>query len=127
MAGLKAGQVHLLKRDDEGRVTASTNHEDVIGWTADEILRNMMGVEDPTDNATAAAAQELRKLRNQGPENTEEAEAERQQKMQDLRQSVDRDLLAGGPLAAQRELFEEQFAEALEKYRRSQSINQENG
>ena len=50
VAGLKAGQVHLLKRDDEGRVTASTNHEDVIGWTADEILRNMMGVEDPTDN-----------------------------------------------------------------------------
>ena len=127
VAGLKAGQVHLLERDGEGRVTASTNPEGVIGWTADEILRNMMGVDDPTDKDTAEAAQELRKMRNQGPENTEEAEAERQQKMQELRQRVDRDLLAGGPMAAQRELFEEQFAEALEKYRRSQSINQENG
>ena len=86
-----------------------------------------MGVDDPTDKDTAEAAQELRELRNQGPENSEEAEAERQRLMQELRQRVDRDLLAGGPMAAQRELFEEHLAEALEKYRRSQSINQENG
>ena len=66
VAGLKAGQVHLLKRDEEGRVTATTNTEDIIGWTADEILRTMMGVDDPTDDATAAAASELRKLRNEG-------------------------------------------------------------
>ena len=127
VAGLKAGQVHLLKRDDEGRVTASTNHEDVIGWTADEILRNMMGVDDPTDNATAAAAGELRELRNKAPAENEEAEIQRQQRMQELRQLVDRDLLAGGPMAAQRELFEQHFTEALEEYRRFQSLNQESG
>ena len=127
VAGLKAGQVHLLKRDQEGRVTASTNHEDVIGWTADEILRNMMGVDDPTDNATAAAARELRDLRNSGPADTEEAEGKRQQRIQELRQLVNRDLLAGGPMAAQRELFEEHLTEILEEHRRSESLNQDGG
>ena len=127
VAGREIGQVHLLKRDEEGRVTATTNTEDVIGWTADEILRNMMGVDDPTDDVTAAAARELRELRNSTPENSEEAEAERQLRMQELRQLVNRDLLAGGPMAAQRELFEQHFSEALEEYRRSQSLNQESG
>ena len=127
VAGLKAGQVHLLNRDANGVVTATTNSEDIVGWTADEILRTMMGVEDPTDDATAAAARELRQLRSEGPRDTEVAEAARQARMQELRRSVDRDLLAGGPAAAQRELFEQQFAEALEKYRQSQDLGQENG
>ena len=127
VAGLEAGQVHLLKRDEDGNVTATTNTEDVIGWTADEILRTMMGVEDPTDDKTAAAARELRQLRNRGPRRTQKAEERRQHRMQELRQLVDRDLLAGGPVAAQRELFEQQFAEALEQYRQSQNLNQENG
>ena len=127
VAGLKVGQVHLLKRDENGNVTATTNIDDVIGWTADEILRTMMGVEDPTDKETAAAARQLRRLRDQGPRRTQEAEEKRQQQMQDLRQRVDRDLLAGGPREAQRELFEQQFADALGKYRKSQNLNQENG
>ena len=127
VAGLKAGQVHLLNRDKNGVVTATTNTENVIGWTADEILRTMMGVDDPTDDKTAAAALKLRQLRNEGPRSTPEAEEQRQGQMQELRQLVDRDLLAGGPMAAQRELFEKQFAEALEKYRQSQTLNQENG
>ena len=78
VAGLKAGQVHLLKRDRNGHVTATTNTEDVVGWTADEILRNMMGVDDPTDDETAAAARELRQLRNQGPRRGKRAEEVRQ-------------------------------------------------
>ena len=127
VAGRKAGQVHLLKRDDEGRVTASTNPEDVIGWTADEILRNIMGVDDPTDDVTAAAARELRELRNSAPGRTEEAEEERQQKMQELRQKVNRDMLAGGPMAAQRELFEDHLTEILEEHRRSENLNQDGG
>ncbi len=127
VAGLKAGQVHLLKRDDHGVVTATTNTEDVIGWTADEILRNLMGVDDPTDDATAAAARELRGLRQEVPRSDPAAEEQRQQRMAELRQKVDRDLLAGGPMAAQRELFEQQFSEALEKYRRSKELNQDSG
>ena len=127
VAGLKAGQVHLLRRNEEGRVTVTTNTQDIIGWTADEILRTMMDVEDPTDAETAAAARELRQLRNEAPRDDPEYEKQRQERMQELRQLVDRDLLAGGPMAAQRELFEEQFAEALKKYQQSRDLNRETG
>ena len=127
VAGLKAGQVHLLKRHENGEISSTTNTEDIVGWTADEILRNMMGVDDPTDDETAAAARELRQLRNEEPRSETEEEAARQQRMQELRQRVDRDLLAGGPWKKQREMFEEQFAEALQKYRESKDMNQENG
>ena len=127
VAGLKAGQVHLLKRDENGLVTAETNPQDIIGWTMDEILRTMMGVDDPTDQQTAEAAEELRALRNGVPAPTEAEEEKRQECIRKLRQKVDRDLLAGGPAAAQREIFEEQFAAALEKYRQSRELNQENG
>ena len=127
VAGLKAGQVHLLNRDENGRVTATTNTEDVIGWTADEILRTMMRVDDPTDAATAAAARELRQLRQEPPRDDPEDEERRQQRIAELRQKVDRDLLAGGPMAAQRELFEQQFADVMKRYRQNQEINQENG
>ena len=47
--------------------------------------------------------------------------------MLELRQRVDRDLLAGGPWKRQREQFEEEFSEALQKYRQSQDLGQENG
>lgn len=127
VAGLKAGQVHLLNRDADGVITASTNTEDIVGWTMDEVLRTFMGVDDPTDERTAAAARELRELRDAGPSGDEREEEQRQARMQELRRLVDRDLLAGGPKAAARELFEQQFAEALEKYRQSQELNQDGG
>ena len=126
VAGLKAGQVHKLERDGNGVVTATTEERDVVGWTADEILRGMMGVDDPTDDGTAAAARELRELRNGGPKADEEGEEARQQRMLELRGMVDRDLLAGGPMAAQRELFEQHLAEVLERHRQSRDLGQEN-
>ena len=127
VAGLRAGQVHLLKREGKSVDGIETRTEDIIGWTADEILRAMMGVDDPTDNETAAAARKLRQLRQEGPRTTADEEERRQQKIQELRQKVNRDLLAGGPDAAQRELFEQQFAEALGKHLESKNLNQENG
>lgn len=127
VAGLKAGQVHLLNRDADGAITASTNTEDIVGWTMDEVLRTFMGVEDPTDDATAAAARELRQLRDAGPSGDAREEELRQARMQELRQKVDRDLLAGGPKAAARERFEQDFAAALEKYRQSRELNQDSG
>ncbi len=126
VAGLKAGQVHLLNRDENGVITANPNEQDIIGWTTDEILRTFMGVDDPTDDETAAAARELRQLRDEGPRQEPLDEEQRRERMRELRQLVDRDLLAGGPAAAQEELFEQQFAEALEKYRQSRNLNQEN-
>jgi energy-coupling factor transporter ATP-binding protein EcfA2 len=125
VAGLKAGQVHQLRRDEHGNVTAHTNTEDIIGWTADEICRKFLDVIDPTDAATAEAAEELRKLRNEGPRPDESEEEQRQLRIQELRQRVNRDLLASGPAAAQRELFEQNLAEILEEHRRAQSLNQD--
>ncbi len=127
VAGLKAGQVHLLDRDENGVVTYRPNTEAIVGWTADEILRTMMGVDDPTDDETARNAAKLRRLRDEGPQPTDEEEEHRQAEMQRLRRLVNRDLLAGGPREAQRELFEQQFGEALEKYLQSQDLNQDNG
>ena len=127
IAGLKAGQVHLLNRDANGVITASSNAEDIIGWTADEILRVFMGVEDPTDDATAAVARELRQLQDAGPHPDEGQEEQRQARMRELRQLVNRDLLAGGPRAAEEERFAENLTRILEKYRLTKDLNQENG
>ena len=127
VAGREAGQVHLLKRDEYARVTATTDGHNIVGWTMDEILRTMMDVKDPTDDATAAAAAELRQLRNEWPRSSPEDEKKRQDRIAELRQKVDRDLLAGGPLAAQREDFEKRFAEALEKHGIPKNLNLENG
>ena len=127
VAGRKAGQVHQLRRDEHGNVTATPITENIIGWTADEICRQFLDVVDPTDAVTAAAAEELRQLRNEGPRSDEKEEEQRQLRIQELRQHVNRDLLEGGPRAAQRKAFEERFAEELERYRQSKNLNQENG
>ena len=127
VAGLRAGQVHLLKRENKSVDGVETGTEDIIGWTADQILRAIMKVDDPTDDDTAAAARKLRQLRQEGPRSTPKEEEQRQRQIQELRQKVNRDLLAGGPEAAQRELFEQQFAEALGKHLESKNLNQENG
>ena len=127
VAGLKAGQVHLVRRGASGFAIIETNPDDVVGWTADEVLRTLMDVDDPTDEETALAARELRRLRNEGPRGSKDAEEQRQDRMRKLRQRVNRDLLAGGPMAAQREEFKRRFAEELQKYQQSRSLNQEDG
>ena len=101
VAGLKAGQVHLLKRDSEGRVTASTNTEDIIGWTADEILRTMMDVDEPTDQLTVDRTNRLRELRRQ-----EKLTSAEESELNTLRRQVSEALLfKGGPIEAQRERY----------------------
>ena len=101
VAGLKAGQVHLLNRDENGRITATTNTEDVIGWTADEILRTMMGVDEPTDQLTVDRANRLRQLREKEALTPEEAD-----ELNALRRQVNESLLSkGGPLETQRERY----------------------
>ena len=101
VAGLKAGQVHLLRRDENGVVTASTNTEDIIGWTADEILRTWMGVDEPTDLTTINRANRLRELREQETLTPEE-EAE----LQALRRQINEDLMSkSNPLEEQRKHY----------------------
>ncbi len=126
VAGLKAGQVHLLNRDENGVVTASANTENIEGWTADEILRVYMGVHEPTDELTAQAARELRRLRDQPPVTDERGEEERQAEIRRLRQIVDRAELSG-PRAAEDARFLADLRSILHRYSQSQNLNQENG
>ena len=101
VAGLKAGQVHLLDRDANGVVTATTNEQDIIGWTADEILRTMMGVDEPTDQLTVDRANRLRELREKDALTPEE-----ESELNELRRQVNSDLLSkGGLLEEQRERY----------------------
>ena len=109
VAGLKAGQVHLLKRDENGVVTATTNTEDIIGWTADEILRTMMGVDEPTDQLTVDRANRLRELREKDTLTTEE-----QDELNTLRRQVNQTFLnKSSPLEAQRERYSELMQQFL--------------
>ena len=107
LAGLKAGQVQLLRRDAQDKVMVSTNESDVAGWTADEILRILLEVPNPTDATTAEHVERLQELRRQGELNAEEAE-----ELQDLRKIVSGELLSG-PMSSQ----VEQFAEELKRAR----------
>ena len=112
VAGLKEGQVHRLHRDENGRVTATTNDRDVIGWTADEILRMMMGVDEPTDQRTVDRANRLRQLR--GKDTLTPGE---ETELNELRRQVNKDLLSGGgPLEAERE----RYADLMREFLRSQ-------
>ena len=101
VAGLRRGQVHMLKRDTDGLVSASTNERDIIGWTTDEILRTFMGVDEPTDQLTVDRMKRLRELR--GKEELSDTESE---EMSDLRRKVNEDFVSSStPLEAQRERY----------------------
>lgn len=109
VAGLRAGQVHMLKRDEDGVVRASTNERDIIGWTTDEILRTFMGVDEPTDQLTVNRAIRLRQLREK--ETLDDAEAE---EMAELRRQVNEDFISSStPLEAQRERYGDMMLEFL--------------
>ena len=111
VAGLKAGQVHLLNRDANGVVTATTNKRDVIGWTADEILRTMMGVDEPTDQLTVDRANRLRQLREK-----ETLTPDEESELNVLRRQVNEALLSrSGLLEDQRK----RYADLMERFLRS--------
>ena len=109
VAGLKAGQVHMLKRDAKGVVTATTNEHDIIGWTTDEILRTFMGVDEPTDQLTVNRRERLLELRRKDPLTDEEAV-----EIEKLRRQVNEDFLSSStPLEAQRERYGDMMLEFL--------------
>ena len=101
VAGLRTGQVHMIRRDATGVISASTNERDIIGWTTDEILRTFMGVNEPTDQLTVDRANRLRELR--AKEDLSGAEAE---EMSDLRRQVNEDFISSSTsMEAQRERY----------------------
>ena len=111
LAGLKAGQISLLRRDERGKVAVSTNESDITGWTGDEILRQFMEVFNPTDIATAFRVGQFQELASK--EILSKAEAE---ELEQLRQTVRDDLLSG-PMSAQ----VIRFAKELERARGKQN------
>lgn len=126
VAGLEAGQVHRLYRDESLVVRAeSPNEEQILGWTMDEILRGLMGVLDPTDRKTALRTEELRRLRNQTPAEDQEDEDRRLHRIAELQALVSPAILSGGAVEADQELFELQFNAALERFRESRGIEPE--
>ena len=109
--------MHVLSRDGNGVVTASTEQRDVVGWTADEILRGMMGVDEPTDQLTVDRANRLRELRDK--ESLNEIEEE---ELNQLRRQVNSDLLSkSGPLEAQRERYADLVTEFIRMRQRELS------
>ena len=78
IAGLDPGQVQLLTRDEDDGVQVSTNDLSVAGWSADQILRNLLGVRNPTDLKTIADFDKLEELSEKEQLSQEEtAELER--------------------------------------------------
>ena len=121
VAGLRAGQVHMLQRNTDGLVTASTNERDIIGWTTDEILRTFMGVDEPTDQLTVNRANRLRELRGQEDLSDEETE-----EISELRRQVNEDFISSStPLEAQRERYGDMMLEFL-RFRQSE-LSQDGG
>lgn len=107
LAGLKSGQVQLLQRDEDGKVTVSRNEEDIVGWSADEILRSFLNVSSPTDLATVqnlARLQELRQVDNPTEEESRELEQ--------LRETIHHSLL-GGPLSKELDRLRGMLDEAM--------------
>ena len=106
LAGLQEGQVQLLKRNDEGRVTVSRNETDIVGWSADEILRNFLEVPSPTDLETVGHIDRLQELRRK-----DSLSAEETQELEQLRHTVNEDL-PNGPIAAQVERLSDLLRQA---------------
>ena len=95
LAGLKTGQAQLLRRGENGEIAVSKNGSDIVGWSADEILRSFLGVASPTDLQTTHQISRLQELREQGELTDAETE-----ELEELRRSIHSDLI-GGPLAAE--------------------------
>ena len=74
LAGLGPGQVQLLTRDDDDQVQVSSNDFSVAGWSADQILRGLLGVRNPTDLQTIKDFDRLEYLNNKGSLDEEESE-----------------------------------------------------
>ncbi len=109
LAGLKAGQVHLMTRRDEGGVTVSRNETDIIGWSSDEILTCFLGIDAATDLESADKLRRLAELRQK-----KRLSVKQRQEIDSLRQEVREKLLAGPSSGGAEELVR-QLRQELEE------------
>ena len=92
LAGLEEGQVQLLNRDADGRVTVSRNRWDMAGWSTEEILRSVLGLTDTIDLATASEIDRMGELSIK--ETLSDGEAT---ELEEIRSRVEQGLLDGPP------------------------------
>ena len=109
LAGLKSGQIQLLRRDEEGHVTVSRNDDDIIGWSAEEVMRYILDMPNTTDLQTEERLNRLQELRRK-----DDLSPAEESEFQDLRRAINQDLTSG-PAAAQIERFAEGMRKALAK------------
>ena len=103
LAGQREGQVQLLRCDSDGGVSVSTNGEDIVGWSADEILRDFLEVPNPTDWETVRNLERLNELRSKVTLTPAESN-----QMENLRAIISRDLLSG-PVSGLLDRFTEEI------------------
>lgn len=97
LSGLREGQVQLLQRDADLKVTASRNESDIVGWSADEILRHVLDLRNTTDLETSSMVDRVNEL--YGKMHLNKAESE---ELDALRGKLNHNLLGGGgPSGAQ--------------------------
>lgn len=101
LAGLSAGQIHLLRRSSKGHVEVTRNEADVHGWSADEILKYFLGVSAATDLETESDLEDLRALRAKPKLSPGE-----KQKLEALRNKVQA-ALQSGPLGTIQEALQD--------------------
>lgn len=92
LAGLGEGQVQLLNRDVDGRVTVSRNRWDMAGWSSEEILRSVLGLTDTIDLATASEIDRMGELSIKEALTDDEAT-----ELEGIRSRVEQGLLDGPP------------------------------
>jgi energy-coupling factor transporter ATP-binding protein EcfA2 len=63
LAGLKTPQMQLFQRDAHGKVTLSRHETDIVGWSVDEILHGLLGVEHLTALEAERRLRHLQELR----------------------------------------------------------------
>ena len=108
VAGLKQGQVQRLDQDEEGVMVVSTNDRDIVGWTSDEILRSVLGVNDPVDLETMARLKIIDQLRHRDTLTADETA-----ELRALSDRVGADLISG-PGSELVERFADQLRRARE-------------
>ncbi len=101
IAGLKAGQIQLLRRKEGGGISVTTNENDIVGWSADEIFSCFLDIPNPTDLKTDQDLQRLEELQLKR-ERTPEEEKEREE----LRSEVPKALMNAPPPKQISELVE---------------------
>ncbi|MBV9227545.1 MAG: ATP-binding protein [Acidobacteriaceae bacterium] len=106
LAGLDAGQIHLLCRDLTGQIAVMKNKTDILGWSADEIYSTIFGVE-PTDLETSDRLRRVRQLRSREPNLSLEETAELKRLRAEIQQG-----LSGGSVTETADVLADELKKA---------------